>query len=330
MFAEEEWNDDPDAEALTRAVICGTERSDNTNVTPKGVGKKRSLMRTLQTLGSVPNWTNGSLREGSDSESEEVPSTTKRKKKRSKKRRRARAAGDKGEEVGQQEGEEEDAGAGEEEDAGAVVARKKRPKQAKSTNAGKPELVRDRQRKDSDPEKKDEGESALSRQQWRNKTKMKKKSKNKFRPHDETTTDTTKTVSSVANNEKKTVQAQTLKGENKAQKQDRSKARKRTKAEEGKEERCVSLANKKQRENKKAKIRDEPEGMAEGTKLEESTPQAETEVKGPELGVQRKPQQSKEKRMLAEKMRRMLHSDGSSSKERSTEEEERGGRGRGE
>ncbi|KAG5837554.1 hypothetical protein ANANG_G00240580 [Anguilla anguilla] len=181
MFVEEEeWNDDPDAEALTRAVIRGTERLDSANVTPKGVGK-RSLLRTLQTLGSAPKWTNGSLRErsGSDSEGEAVPSSSKRKKKRSKKRKRARGAGNEGEEKGKREGEEED--------PGAVVAKKKRPKEAKSTNAGKPELVRDRQSEDPRPETTDAGGSKLSRQQWRNRSKMKRKSKNKFRPRDEPT-----------------------------------------------------------------------------------------------------------------------------------------------
>lgn len=60
---------------------CSTQQS-------KGVGKK-SLLRTLQTLGSVPDWKSDAPREGSDSETEAVQSHTKRKKKRSKRRKQA-------------------------------------------------------------------------------------------------------------------------------------------------------------------------------------------------------------------------------------------------
>lgn len=59
----------------------------------QSVGKK-SLLRTLQKLGSVPDWTKtGVTREGSDSEPEAVPSQPK-KKKRIKKRKRGAAKRD--------------------------------------------------------------------------------------------------------------------------------------------------------------------------------------------------------------------------------------------
>ncbi|XP_035240932.1 ribosomal RNA-processing protein 8 [Anguilla anguilla] len=342
MFVEEEeWNDDPDAEALTRAVIRGTERLDSANVTPKGVGK-RSLLRTLQTLGSAPKWTNGSLRErsGSDSEGEAVPSSSKRKKKRSKKRKRARGAGNEGEEKGKREGEEED--------PGAVVAKKKRPKEAKSTNAGKPELVRDRQSEDPRPETTDAGGSKLSRQQWRNRSKMKRKSKNKFRPRDDETTasaqkadpeapepgagesEAAAAAPSVPDGEERTVRAQTPKGEKNAT------ARKGAKRKEGgKEESGVRLADarpgtdkKRKRENRKATLGDGSEGTAgsSGTAAEPEEggkPGTETgETLGPEPDVRMKPRESREKRMLAEKLRRMLHGGGSGDKARSAEQEE--------
>ncbi|CDQ67445.1 unnamed protein product [Oncorhynchus mykiss] len=92
MFAEEdEWNDDPEAKALTKTVISSFKLSDSTNITTKCVGKK-SLLRTLQTLGSVPNWSksNGAPWEaGSDSETEAILTPhTKRKKKISKRGRK--------------------------------------------------------------------------------------------------------------------------------------------------------------------------------------------------------------------------------------------------
>ena len=51
------------------------------------VGKK-SLMRTLQTLGSVPEWKNDDHQQSSDSEAE-VPSHSQKRKNRRKKRKKA-------------------------------------------------------------------------------------------------------------------------------------------------------------------------------------------------------------------------------------------------
>lgn len=52
----------------------------------KSVGKK-SLMRTLQTLGSVPDWKSEDRQQGSDSEAEVSSPPSKKKKKRRKKRK---------------------------------------------------------------------------------------------------------------------------------------------------------------------------------------------------------------------------------------------------
>lgn len=52
----------------------------------KGVGKK-SLLRTLQTLGSVPEWKSEARQRGSDSEAEADPSHAKKKRKKKKRKR---------------------------------------------------------------------------------------------------------------------------------------------------------------------------------------------------------------------------------------------------
>ncbi|XP_036393140.1 ribosomal RNA-processing protein 8 [Megalops cyprinoides] len=345
MFAEEdEWNDDQEAKALTRAVIHGTEQSDSTNVTQKGVGKKKSLLRTLQTLGSIPNWDNEAQRGGSDSDTEGVPSHTKRKKKRCKKRKRGHAAGTEAEATAKQQTTEEH--------SGTAVKKKKKSKEAKP---GKPELARDRQRKDSQPEKekeeekekdKAEGGEKLSRQQWKNKMKNKRKCHNKYRQQGQATPNAPKAETKlqepgggkqappVLNGEKEAVLAQTPKQETKAQKQKKLKPKKRKRPEEGEEEtnsspssgNTESVIPKKDLANKEPKLRGETERTAESATKdsvpEEKIVQTEKTEKDPEVSAKRKWRESKEKRIRAEKLRRMLNSEGLDSKERSTEEEE--------
>lgn len=61
----------------------------------KAVGKK-SLLRTLQTLGSVPDWKSDERQQGSDSDSDSAvtPSTSKRKKKRRKRQKLLNTTGE--------------------------------------------------------------------------------------------------------------------------------------------------------------------------------------------------------------------------------------------
>lgn len=59
----------------------------------KVVGKK-SLLRTLQTLGSVPEWKSDDHQWDSDSETEVAPSHSKKKKKRRKRRKQAETTGE--------------------------------------------------------------------------------------------------------------------------------------------------------------------------------------------------------------------------------------------
>lgn len=61
---------------------------------PKNV-KKKSLLRTLQTLGSIPDWKSEEPQQDSDSETEGAPALKKkRKKKRSKRRKPLESGGE--------------------------------------------------------------------------------------------------------------------------------------------------------------------------------------------------------------------------------------------
>ncbi|KAK1900404.1 Ribosomal RNA-processing protein 8 [Dissostichus eleginoides] len=88
---EEEWSDEQDAKVLTETVLRNNQKANSsTNAKAKLVGKK-SLMRTLQTLGSVPEWKNEDKEQGSDSEAEVVPTHPKRKRKKKRSKRRKKA-----------------------------------------------------------------------------------------------------------------------------------------------------------------------------------------------------------------------------------------------
>ncbi|KAJ8392107.1 hypothetical protein AAFF_G00079130 [Aldrovandia affinis] len=289
---------------------------------PKRVCKKRSLLRTLQTLGSAPNWTDGSPRGASDSDAEEAPPSAKRrKKKRSKKRKRARASGNEEDETGKPKGEKED--------PGTTVTKKKKPKEARPK--GKPKPVKNGQRNDSQPEKEGGDRKELTRQQWRNKTKMKRKCKNKYQPDGAATGRPPKAEAGAEPQAEpqasspvpsgREVPARTLKGGNKAQKEDGGRARRR-KEEEDRSSLYVDAqppANKKDPTNQKPELGGKSQGLA--------GPGGEHQrEKGSELAVHRKPRQSKERHILAEKLRRMLHAgdhEGPPEEEEEEEEEEK-------
>ncbi|XP_067102267.1 ribosomal RNA-processing protein 8 [Osmerus mordax] len=165
MFAEEdEWNDEPEAKNLTTTLFSNP-KTDSANAKLQSVGKK-SLLRTLQKLGSVPDWTKtGVTREGSDSEPEAVPSQPKRKK-RIKRRKRGAA---------KREEAEKDSGETSVKEESVVIAAKK-PKISGPTEV----------KSSGDEVKKTElNTGTLTRKQWRNKMKNQKKKigKNKYLPN---------------------------------------------------------------------------------------------------------------------------------------------------
>ncbi|KAJ0022318.1 hypothetical protein NQD34_009808 [Periophthalmus magnuspinnatus] len=173
MFLEDEdWNDGK-ADVLSPAVPKANEPS-SPSVKNKVVGKK-SLLRTLQTLGSVPEWRSQDPQGSSDSEDETL-TTEHAKKKRKKKRRRKRKNGDTVE-----KGEEREEGGGTELSQVTPVKKKRKNdlegKKLISSTTDKP--------KDQDTSKPADGSDVkLSRKQWRNRMKNKRKSKNKFKPHE--------------------------------------------------------------------------------------------------------------------------------------------------
>ncbi|XP_024132941.1 ribosomal RNA-processing protein 8 [Oryzias melastigma] len=173
MFNEDaEWNDEEDALVLSKSVFGdGQKRTSSSNLTPKTVGKK-SLLRTLQTLGSVPEWKSSNDVQGSDSEAEEAPSPKKRKKKRKK-----RKPVEKSEE--QQNNRDADQP---DEDKPALTKKKKKGSKTenlkkKSTSAGETKDEEITETTKNEPQ----SSERLSRQQWKNKMKNKRKCTNKYR-----------------------------------------------------------------------------------------------------------------------------------------------------
>ncbi|KAI4815381.1 hypothetical protein KUCAC02_005528 [Chaenocephalus aceratus] len=141
---EEEWSDEQDAKVLTETVLRNNQKANSsTNAKAKLVGKK-SLMRTLQTLGSVPEWKNEDKEQGSDKDAdqtanEEKPVPNKRNKYKK------------------------------------IVT-----PEAETTSVGKTEEIKVTQ-SDTVNGNKPEDNEQLSRKQWKIKMKNKRKSNNKFR-----------------------------------------------------------------------------------------------------------------------------------------------------
>ncbi|XP_069568451.1 uncharacterized protein rrp8 isoform X1 [Brachyistius frenatus] len=176
MFNEDEdWNDERDAQILTKTVLRGSQKTNSsTNVKAKVVGKK-SLLRTLETLGSVPEWTSDNPQQDSDTETEAAPSPSKKKKKkRRKKRRRA--------ETSEEQQENGDTGETVQEDKPKPKMKKRDfqfgARKADSTSAGGTE-----DKEVTDVNKPQNSEN-ISRQQWKNKMKNKRKCKNKYRQNE--------------------------------------------------------------------------------------------------------------------------------------------------
>ncbi|XP_068571355.1 ribosomal RNA-processing protein 8 [Cebidichthys violaceus] len=163
MFNEDEdWSDEQDAQVLSKTVLRNTQKAtSSTDVKSKLVGKK-SLLRTLQTLGSVPEWKNDDHQQDSDSEADVVPSPgKKKKKKRRKKRKQAETTAE------QRDNGDLDQTVNEE-----TLATKKRKKD-NTFAALKLKTTSINRIKPDDAER-------LSRQQWKTKMKNKRKCKNKF------------------------------------------------------------------------------------------------------------------------------------------------------
>nr|XP_046245509.1 ribosomal RNA-processing protein 8 [Scatophagus argus] len=177
MFNEDEdWNEEQDAPVLSKTVLKNNQKTNSsTNVKSKVVGKK-SLLRTLQTLGSVPDWRNDDRQQDSDSEAEETPSVSKKRKKRRKRRKQEQTTGEQQENGDLNQTEEEE----------KLVGKKRK----KDNKFGAPKVKATSVIETKDEEitksakvnaKKPETTQKLSRQQWKNKMKNKRNCKNKYR-----------------------------------------------------------------------------------------------------------------------------------------------------
>ncbi|XP_029026447.1 ribosomal RNA-processing protein 8 isoform X1 [Betta splendens] len=172
MFNEDEdWNDEQDAQVLSETVLKNSQKTISAGVkvhTPKAVGKK-SLLRTLQTLGAVPEWKSDSHKQSSDSEAEAPPSHSKKRKKRRKKREHAETSA-------------------EQQDNGGLEEKPEAKKKKKDNTSGAPKTngtSADDATKSANMEVNEmENIKKLSRQQWKNKMKNKRKCKNKYRENE--------------------------------------------------------------------------------------------------------------------------------------------------
>ncbi|XP_076138726.1 uncharacterized protein rrp8 [Alosa pseudoharengus] len=177
MFAEEEWNDTASAEPLTQCGITETDSiKEKVKLTAKA-GKKKSLLRTLQTLGSAPDWSSCPAPKDSDSEEEKEAPTShpKKKKKRIKKRKRGRLA--------KSQTEEGDGANHVEDDVPKVAKKRKLSPQVKVSNKISTKSVPTmEQMEDAQTDKGTSSsiEKPLSRKQWKNRMKNKRKCKNKY------------------------------------------------------------------------------------------------------------------------------------------------------
>ncbi|XP_051534634.1 ribosomal RNA-processing protein 8-like [Myxocyprinus asiaticus] len=166
MFAEEEWTDSPSPDGSTQAVAVSPVTGKE-----KVVGK-RSLLRTLQTLGSVPEWETGKPIGDSDEETEDTPSV-KTKKKSCEKRKRTSTIDNEGKQQNELESPE-------------TPVKKKSVKKiiketsSKTSQESKKE-VSDKKGAQIEKEK-IQTEKRLSRKQWRNRMKNKRHCKNKYLP----------------------------------------------------------------------------------------------------------------------------------------------------
>ncbi|XP_061733323.1 uncharacterized protein rrp8 [Nerophis ophidion] len=167
MFNEDEdWNDAADL-LSERSPQKTPNNSDSINIHSKSVAKK-SLLRTLQTLGSVPDWKDDDVchMPDSDSEDEATRPHTKRKKKRRKRTKQGTTTEEPNDNMDVKEKK--------------VVTKMKKTGISKAINTP---AVKTKSKETPKLEKQAGDLQKLNRQQWKNKMKNKRKCKNKYQPN---------------------------------------------------------------------------------------------------------------------------------------------------
>ncbi|XP_051253642.1 ribosomal RNA-processing protein 8 [Dicentrarchus labrax] len=321
MFNEDEdWNDEKDAQVLSKSVFKNPQKANsNSNVKSKVVGKK-SLLRTLQTLGSVPDWKSDDRQQDSDSETEVAPSHSKKRKKRRKRRKQAETTGE------QQENGDLDRTVKEEK----PVAKKRK----KDNRFGAPKVKNTSVGETKDEEvtesvkvniNKPDSTDKLNRQQWKNKMKNKRNCKNKYRqdkPAEEVkksesaekqkTKEDVKTDSYGSNNSSEKI-SQTAAKKNEHRPQKRKKTEEDTDTSHPTE--TQTLREEKQQVAKEKKTKGSKvekgatESSADRSKQKADDPEVEVTDDQHQLPLKRpKPELSKELSLKREKLRKMLRS----------------------
>ncbi|XP_058269646.1 ribosomal RNA-processing protein 8 [Hemibagrus wyckioides] len=157
MFAEEEWTDSVAVNDQVHSVV----KAEPLSGKHKSISR-HCLKRTLQTLGSAPDWEFIKPSVGSDEDTEEVPvHLSKKKKQRCKKQKKTSGAGIEGD-------------MGKETDVLQKPAKKQQVKPKMDT------ANTERNSKNLHKAVEDSDDKRLSRQQWKNKMKNRKRCKNKF------------------------------------------------------------------------------------------------------------------------------------------------------
>ncbi|KAI3354112.1 hypothetical protein L3Q82_018663, partial [Scortum barcoo] len=322
MFNEDEdWSDEQDAQDLSRTVLRNTERTNSsTNVKVKAVGKK-SLLRTLQTLGSVPEWKTDEHQQDSDSEPEVAPSQSKRKKKRRKRRKQADRTGE------QQENGDLDQTVQEEKPV--VKKRKKIDNKSRAPEVKTTSLSKTKEKDMTVSTKanvnKPQKAERLSRQQWKNKMKNKRKCKNKYSQNkNKPEEDINKPEPAEKHKPKEEVKIDSCSNDSSEKNSQtpakkKEKERKPQKGKKAKEDTDISCTTETPGEEKQLSKK---EKKTKGGKVEKGATESSSDGSKPEAEVasqithdqhqsptkKLKPEHSKELNLKKEKLWKMLHS----------------------
>ncbi|KAF1394259.1 hypothetical protein PFLUV_G00024680 [Perca fluviatilis] len=307
MFNEEEdWSDEQDAQVLSNTVLRNPQKpNSSTNGKSTVVGKK-SLMRTLQTLGSVPEWKNDDHQQSSDSEAE-VPSHSQKRKNRRKKRKKAEMTAE------QQEKGDVDQTVNEEKHL--TKKRKKDNKFAalkvKITSMGETqdkELTKSATVNINKPENTEK----LSRQQWKNKMKNKRKCKNKYSQNNPEM-EVNKAESAEQHKPKEEVKMDSYSSNSQTpakKKEKQCKPQKRKKTEEDTEisSPTETQTRKEEKQQNGGKVeKGATESSADGSKQKADEREAEI-ADDQHQSPTKRPVPSKEQILKREKLRKILHS----------------------
>ncbi|XP_043974956.1 ribosomal RNA-processing protein 8 isoform X1 [Gambusia affinis] len=292
MFNEDEdWSDEQEGRILSKAVFKKSQKANN-SVHPKSNVGKKSLLRTLETLGSTPDWRSSDHEQDSCSETE-VRSSPSKKKKRKKRRKH-----------GKQSEETQEGGDDRQTVKEKPQLKKKRENKPVPSKASRTPSEETEVEKVPEPSQesvnKQQGPERLSRQQWRNKMKNKRRSKNKFcqnKPEDDADGAQTADKREAAEDVKK--DPHNGNGENISQTANRKQNKEKVKRKNTEREADGCSAARGENQPEAEKLKSESEGSAEGLKQGAGEGQVASTN-------QQKPELSKERSLKRQKLQKIL------------------------